>query len=68
MTLFVFLAALLACMAIGAPIAYALLPCGAALMLQLDMFDAQIVAQNLLNGPDSFPLLAVPFIINNAIG
>ena len=63
MTLFVFLASLLACMAIGMPIAFALLLCGAALMLQLDMFDAQIIAQNLLHGADSFPLLAVPFFI-----
>ena len=63
MTVFVFLASLLACMAIGMPIAYALLLCGAALMVQLDMFDAQIVAQNLLNGADSFPLLAVPFFM-----
>ena len=27
------------------------------------MFDAQIVAQNVINGADSFPLLAVPFFM-----
>jgi TRAP-type mannitol/chloroaromatic compound transport system permease large subunit len=50
-------------MALGMPIAYALLVCGVALMWHLDMFDAQILAQNLINGADSFPLLAVPFFM-----
>ena len=36
---------------------------GAALMWHLDMFDAQILAQNVINGADSFPLLAVPFFM-----
>ncbi|CAN5754826.1 TRAP transporter large permease subunit [soil metagenome] len=63
MTVAVFLGALLATMAIGIPIAYALLACGVALMLHLDMFDSQILAQNVINGSDSFPLLAVPFFM-----
>ena len=50
-------------MALGMPIAYALLVCGVALMVQLDMFDAQIIAQNIINGADSFPLMAVPFFM-----
>jgi tripartite ATP-independent transporter DctM subunit len=50
-------------MALGMPIAYALLVSGVALMVHLDMFDAQILAQNLINGADSFPLLAVPFFM-----
>ena len=37
--------------------------CGAALMWHLGMFDAQILAQNLLEGANSFPLLAVPFFM-----
>ena len=63
MTIFIFLGALLAAMAIGVPIAYALLLSGVALMLQMDLFDAQILAQNVINGADSFPLLAVPFFM-----
>jgi TRAP-type transport system large permease protein len=63
MTISIFLAALLGSMAIGIPIAFSLLICGAALMWHLDMFDAQILAQNVLNGADSFPLLAVPFFM-----
>jgi TRAP-type transport system large permease protein len=63
MTVAVFLGSLLGAMALGIPIAYALLACGVALMVHLNQFDAQILAQNLINGADSFPLLAVPFFI-----
>jgi tripartite ATP-independent transporter DctM subunit len=50
-------------MALGTPIAISLLVCGVALMLWLGMFDAQILAQNLVSGADSFPLMAVPFFM-----
>ena len=63
MTIFIFLGSLLAAMAIGIPIAYSLLLSGVALMVHLDLFDAQILAQNVVNGADSFPLLAVPFFM-----
>jgi TRAP-type transport system large permease protein len=63
MTVAVFLVSLLGAMALGMPIAYALLVCGVALMVQLDMFDSQIIAQNIINGADSFPLMAVPFFM-----
>lgn len=62
-SLIIFLVALFGGMAIGLPIAYALILTGLALMVQMDFFDAQIVAQNLLNGADSFPLMAVPFFM-----
>ena len=32
-------------------------------MWHLDMFDAQILAQNVIDGANSFPLLAVPFFM-----
>lgn len=63
MTLMIFLGSLLGAMALGIPIAFALLLVSVALMLHLDLFDAQIIAQNLLNGADSFPLMAVPFFM-----
>lgn len=63
MTIIIFLGSLLAAMAVGVPIAFSLLLCGAALMWHLNMFDAQILAQNVINGADSFPLLAVPFFM-----
>ncbi|HZQ59779.1 MAG TPA: TRAP transporter large permease subunit [Casimicrobiaceae bacterium] len=63
MTVAVFMFSLLGAMALGMPIAFALLVCGVALMVHLHMFDAQIIAQNLINGADSFPLMAVPFFM-----
>jgi tripartite ATP-independent transporter DctM subunit len=63
MTIAVFLGSLLGAMAIGMPIAFALIVCGIAMMYHLNMMDAQIIAQNLINGADSFPLMAVPFFM-----
>ncbi|MFP5472014.1 MAG: TRAP transporter large permease subunit [Gammaproteobacteria bacterium] len=63
MTIAIFLGALLGAMALGVPIAFSLLACGAALMWHMDMFDPQILAQNTLEGANSFPLLAVPFFM-----
>lgn len=63
MTVTIFISSLLGAMALGMPIAFALIICGVALMLHLDMFDAQIIAQNVINGADSFPLMAVPFFM-----
>ncbi|VFB18342.1 TRAP transporter large permease subunit [Pseudomonas fragi] len=59
----IFVISLLGAMAIGVPIAYSLILCALAMMYQLDLFDAQIVAQGLINGADSFPLMAVPFFM-----
>ncbi len=63
MTLSIFVASLLGAMALGIPIAFALLLSGMALMWHLDLFDAQILAQNIINGANSFPLLAIPFFM-----
>ena len=63
MTILVFLGALASGMLIGMPIAFALLLAAVALMVQQDMFDAQIIAQNLINGTTSFTLMAVPFFL-----
>ncbi len=63
MTVTIFLGSLLVAMALGIPIAFSLLLSGVALMWHLDLFDPQILAQNVINGADSFPLLAVPFFM-----
>ena len=63
MTVTVFLGSLLGAMLIGMPIAFALMVCGLALMLYLGNFDSQILSQNLINGADNFPLMAVPFFL-----
>lgn len=69
MTVSVFVGSLLGAMALGMPIAYALLVCGLALMAfmaatgALPAFDSQILAQRFVDGADNFPLLAVPFFL-----
>jgi TRAP-type transport system large permease protein len=63
MTILVFIGSLLAAMALGIPIAFSLLLCGVALMWHMNTFDAQILAQNIMEGANSFPLLAVPFFM-----
>jgi tripartite ATP-independent transporter DctM subunit len=63
MTILIFIAALIGAVALGIPIAYSLLLSGVALMVHLGNFDAQILAQNVLEGANSFPLLAVPFFM-----
>jgi len=59
----VFLGSLLGTMALGMPIAFALLLSGVALMYFLGIFDSQIIAQNLISGADNFPLMAIPFFM-----
>ena len=59
MTILIFIVSLLGAIAIGVPIAWALLLCGISLMFWMDIFDVQILAQTLVNGADSFSLLAI---------
>jgi TRAP-type transport system large permease protein len=69
MTVAIFILSLLGAMALGMPIAYALLVCGMCLMGFLAYndtiaaFDVQILAQRFVDGADNFPLLAVPFFL-----
>ena len=63
MSALLFLSVLLVLIALGMPIAFALLFSGVALMLQMDQFDSQIVVQNAIGGADNFVLMAVPFFI-----
>lgn len=59
----VFLLTLLGSIAIGMPIAFALLVAAVALMLLLGQFQPQVMAQNAIAGADNFVLMAVPFFI-----
>ncbi len=63
MILTVFLLVLLGLIALGMPIAFALLLSAIAMMFQLDFFDTQILAQNMLSGANSFTLMAVPLFM-----
>lgn len=63
MTVVIFLAVLLGAIILGIPVAFSLLVCGVALMVHLDLFDSQILAQQIVSGADSFSLMAIPFFI-----
>src|SRR3546814_8751670 len=64
MTLVIFVSSLLGAMAIGVPVAFALMFCGVVLMLHMGMFHPQIIAQNMIAGAEEgFTLLAIPFFI-----
>ena len=63
MIILVFITSLLGLMALGMPVAFALIGCGLAMMFFMGVTDAQIVIQNMWDGANSFPLLAVPFFM-----
>ena len=63
MTVLIFALALFGALAVGLPIAFALLICGAALMVSQGQIDTTILSQKLIEGADSFPLLAIPFFM-----
>lgn len=60
---FVFCAGMLVLMGIGMNMALALVLTGAGMAWVLEFWDTQLLAQNLVAGVDSFPLLAVPFFV-----
>lgn len=61
MTVFVFVGSLLVLMALGMPVAFALIGCGITMMFTMGLTEPQIVIQNMWDGANSFPLLGVPF-------
>jgi len=63
MVLAIFLSVLIISILLGLPVAFALLLSSIALMFHLDLFSADILAQGLINGVDSFTLLAIPFFL-----
>ncbi len=63
MTAAIFIGSLLGAISIGMPIAFALMVCAVALMMALGGVNAQIMAQKIVDGADSYPLMAVPFFL-----
>ena len=63
MELLIFAGSLLLSMFIGLPIAFSLIICALSLMWYMDITDVQIITQNMWNGANNFPLLAVPFFM-----
>lgn len=69
MTLVIFLVLLMGGIALGVPVAFSLLLSALGLMLHMGLFangwlmPSDILAVALVNGVDSFPLLAIPFFL-----
>jgi tripartite ATP-independent transporter DctM subunit len=61
--LWVFLGVLFFFLFLGVPVAFSMLLSAIAMMIVMGIFDPQIVTQNLVNGANSFPLMAIPFFI-----
>lgn len=59
----VFIGGMLSLLGIGMNMGLALALTGAAMSYVLGFWDTQLLAQNMVGGVDSFPLLAVPFFI-----
>lgn len=63
MALAVFFISLFIFLLLGIPIAFTMVLCAVTLMLFLDNFNAQIIAQNMIFGANNFPLMAIPFFM-----
>jgi TRAP-type transport system large permease protein len=63
MTILIFIGSLLGLMALGMPVAFALIGCGLAMMFHVGVTNPEIIIQNMWDGSNSFPLLAVPFFM-----
>lgn len=61
--LWVFLGVLFFFLFLGVPVAFSMLLSAIAMMVVLGIYDPQIVTQNLVNGANNFPLMAIPFFI-----
>jgi tripartite ATP-independent transporter DctM subunit len=59
----VFLFTLFGTLALGVPVAFALMFCGIVLMWFMGVYDPQIVSQRMISGADTFTLLAIPFFL-----
>ncbi|MFN3937529.1 MAG: TRAP transporter large permease [Gemmobacter sp.] len=59
----VFIGTLFATLAIGVPVAFALMFCGIVLMSWMGIFNPVILSQNMIQGANTFTLLAIPFFL-----
>ncbi len=61
--IWVFLGVLFFFLFLGVPVVFSMLMSAVAMMLVMGIFDPQIVTQQLVNGANNFPLMAIPFFI-----
>ena len=59
----VFLVTIFVTMAIGVPVAFALMFCGLVLMQWMGVFNSSILSQQMIQGANTFTLLAIPFFL-----
>lgn len=63
MILGVFLGTLFFGLALGVPVAFALMFCGVVMMWWMGIFNPQIISQQMVTGANTFTLLAIPFFL-----
>lgn len=63
MILAIFLGTLLFGLALGLPVAFALMFCAVVMMTWMDVFNPQIISQQMVTGANTFTLLAIPFFL-----
>ncbi len=59
----VFLGTLGVLLPLGVPIGFILVLCGVTLMVSMDIFDPNIISQNIVMGTNNFSLMAIPFFM-----
>ncbi|MFY1027939.1 TRAP transporter large permease [Actinobacillus seminis] len=61
--LWLFLGSLFFFLFLGVPVALSMLLSASFMLWHMDMFDAQIIAENFVMGTNNFPLMAIPFFM-----
>lgn len=61
--IWVFLISLFLLILIGVPIAFAMMISGVVMMINMDIFDTTVIAENLISGANDFALMAIPLFI-----
>lgn len=61
--LWIFIATLFGSLFVGVPVGVAMLFSASVLLIMMDIFDPQIIAENFTMGANNFPLMAIPFFM-----
>lgn len=61
--IWLFLISLFALILIGVPIAFAMMVSGVILMFNIDIFNTNVISENLISGANDYSLMAIPFFI-----
>lgn len=61
--LFLFLGSLFLLLFLGVPVALSMILSASIMLIKMDMFDAQLIAENVVMGTNNFPLMAIPFFM-----